>query len=352
MTSLQKTYPLNTATVLADIAPVLDGLARCSDIAGFNAIAAALPIFCHAGFECPLGNDEPGLDFLHCLRRQEESRYLVQATSAHDVWQRLRHFGALWRDGADGLDQIPNCWLEFDLGDRAALDFPIPSLFLNIPAIAPAAYDAILDQVCAALRIQRSSTTRAAMMRLQQVFGPVSSACETGFWLARPVTAVRMVFTKIEASANRLTDLLAGAGHPAPSILRRAPLPALWPRSGAVAVAVDVDDEIAPDCAVELYPLPPDKPFPIEAQIEAQRRLLQDLVAGGLCTARKSARVTAWQGRRCYGQDTGLDAGIWLRRGINHIKLSVKPHRPVSAKAYLSLSGLALKLQRTTDALA
>lgn len=337
--------------MLADHETLLaDGLARPGDMSGFRAIAALLPKFCHAGFECPLGNDEPGLDFLHCLRRMEESRYLVEGPCTDAVWRRLRCFGTLWREGADGLDRIPNCWLEFDLRDRAAADFPIPSLFVNTPAIGPAEYDATIEHVGAALQIERSSTTRAAMVRMHEVFGPVSSACETGFWLSRATTAVRMVFTKIEASPDTVMDLLARAGHPTPSILRRAPVLALWPVSGSTSIAVDVTDGIVPGVSVELYPLPPGKAFPVEAHAEAQRRLFRDLVEAGLCTARKNARVTSWQGSVCYGEDPELDARIWLRRGINHVKLSVKPDRPVSAKAYLSLSGLALKQERTAHA--
>lgn len=339
--------------MLADHAVLLvDGLARPGDLTGFQAIAALLPKFCHAGFECPLGDDKPGLDFLHCLRRMEESRYLVEAPFSHGVWRRLRRFGTLWRDGVDGLYRIPNCWLEFDLRDRAAPEIPTPSLFVNIPAIGPSEYDATIEHVGAALEMVRSSATRAAMFRMHEVFGSASSACETGFWLARPTTAVRMVFTRLRASPDELMDLLASAGHPHPSILRRAPVPVLWPASGSVSVAVDVADEIAPGCTIELYPLPPGRAFPVEAHTQAQRRLLEDLVAAGLCTVRKNARVTRWQGGVCYGEDPDIDARIWLRRGINHVKLSVKPDQPISAKAYLSLSGLALKQERTAHALA
>ena len=172
MTLPQKTWQLDTASVLADHATLLlDGLARPDDLADFQAIAAVLPKFCHAGFECPLGDDQPGLDFLHCLRRTEESRYLAEAPFTHGVWRRLRRFGTLWRDGVDGLHRIPNCWLEFDLRDRTATEIPIPSLFVNIPAIAPTEYDATLEHVGAALEVVRSSATRAAMFRMHEEIG-------------------------------------------------------------------------------------------------------------------------------------------------------------------------------------
>ena len=352
MASLQKTYALDTAAVLAGHAALLsDGLARPGDLAAFHGVAAVLPTFCHAGFECPLGDDAPGLDFLHCLRRAEESRYLVEAPFADGAWGRLRRFGALWREGADGLDRVPSCWLEFDLRGRAAAEVPPPSLFVNVPATGAAGYDAAVERACAALGVARSAAMRDAMARTYEVLGPVSSACETGFWLSRPTAAVRMVFTRVRASSpDELAGLLARAGHPAPSVVRRGPVAALWPASGSVAVGVDVTDGIAPGCAVEVYPLPPERVLPAEFQAEAQRRLFGDLVAAGLCTGGKAARVTGWPGSVGYGEDPGLDARIQLRRGINHVKLGVGPGRPASAKAYLSLSGVALRRERTDHA--
>jgi hypothetical protein len=341
---LQKTCQLDTASVLSDHASLLaGGLARPAEMANFHAIAALLPKFCQAGFECPLGDDEPGLDFLHCLRRTEESRYLVEAPVAHVVWRRLKHFGTLWRNGADALDRIPNCCLEFDLRNQPATDVPAPSLFVNVPATDPAEYDATLEHVGSALQIARNSATRAAMIRMYEVFGSLSSACETGFWLSRRTPAIRMVLMKIQASPDGVIDLLARAGHPDPSIVRRAPVPALWPIAGSISIGVDVTEETSPGCSVELYPLPPDRAFPEEVQAEAQRRLLEDVVAAGLCTANKNARVMSWPGSVCHGDDPDLHAQIWLRRAIHHIKLSIKPEQPVSAKAYLSLSGLAAK---------
>lgn len=348
---LQKTHQLGTASVLAGHASLLaGGLARPADMAGLRVIAALLPTCCHAGFECLLGDDEPGLDFLHCLRRTEESRDLVEAPVAHAVWQRLRHFGTMWRNGADALDRIPNCWLEFDLRNQRATDVPVPSLFVDVPATGPAEYDATLEHVGAVLQMARNSATRAAMIRMYEVFGPLSSACETGFWLSRPTTAIRMVFMKVQASPDGVIDLLARAGHPDPSIVRRAPVPALWPTSDSISIGVDVAERTSPGCAIELYPVPPDRAFPEEVHAEAQRRLLEDIVAAGLCTAKKKAHVMSWPGTDCHGDDPDVDAQIWLRRAIHHVKLSITAERPVCAKAYLSLSGLAVKRERTAHA--
>lgn len=336
--------------MLADHTSLLaGGLAHSADMTRFGAVAALLPRFCHAGFECPLGDDEPGLDFLHCLRRTEESRYLVDSPRADVIWRRLRRFGTVWRTGGTALDRIPNCWLEFDLRRQHTTDAPAPSLFVHVPATSPAEYDAAVEQVGAALQMARSPATRAAMIRLYETFGPYSSGCETGFWLARRTPAIRMVFMKIQAPPDGVMELLERAGHPDPAIVRRTPVPGLWPSSGCTAIGVDVTERVAPGCSVELYPLPPDRAFTDDVYVEVQRRLLEDVVAAGLCTAGKYARVMRWPAIVSQGHDADRRAEIWLRRAV-HVKLTVKPEQPVSAKGYLSLSGLAVTRERPVHA--
>jgi hypothetical protein len=342
---------LDTARVLADHAPLLGtGLASAGDLAALQKIAAVLPDVCHAGFECPLDTNEPGVDFLYCLRRAEESRHLLEAPPANGVWSWLRRFAAAWREGTGRLDRIPHAWLEFDLRRRLAAGVPAPSLFVNTPAMVVADYDATIAQLAGILGWVRGGATRTAMLRLHEVFGPVSAACETGFWLSRQTTTLRMVFARIEASAEAVVTLLARAGHPNPSLLLGAPLPALWPADGSVSVALDVADGVATGCAIELYPLPPGQTFPAEAHAAVQGRLFEELVCAGLCTAARKLHATGWPGGLGYGNDPRLGATLRVQRAMSHVKLSVKPGRPVAAKAYLSLSGLALKKERTADA--
>lgn len=346
----QKTHALGTARVFADHEALLGaGLARPGDLASLRAIAGMLPDVCHAGFECPLGDDEPGVDFLYCLRRAEESRHLLDAPPDDGAWSRLRRFAACWRQEGE-LARIPNAWLEFDLRARQAAVVPAPSLFVNTPVSTTADYDAAIDRLADLLGCARSAATRAAMIRLHEVLGPVSAACETGFWLSRPTAALRMVFVGIEASSETVVALLDRAGHPGPAVLREAPLPALWPAGGSVSVALDVADDVAPGCAVELYPLPPDRAFPAADHAIAQGRLLERLASFGLCTDARRRQVTGWAGDLDYGDDPEIDARLLLRRAVNHVKLSIRRGRRVSAKAYLSLTGLALRQQATAHA--
>src|SRR6185436_8133192 len=111
---------------------------------------------------------------------------------------------------------------------------PVPSPFVHCPAIDPAGYEATIESAGRALRVTRSSAQRAAMTRVYTALGPLSSACETGFWLARATPSVRMVFMKVQASPEDVIDRLSMAWHPDASILRHAAVPALWRMSGSV----------------------------------------------------------------------------------------------------------------------
>ncbi|SFU16783.1 hypothetical protein SAMN05444141_11329 [Pseudovibrio denitrificans] len=349
-----KSYCLNTALILRDHAAQLqNGLVRSEDWERLQFLAKMFPQFCHAGFEVPLGESSPGADFLICLRRQKESGHLLNIVSPDENWRRLRRFALKWREGRNFLDCIPNCWLEFDLLQMKTDGHLEPSLFVNVPVKAVNKYADVIDQLADLLSFPVSRACRDEAGRVVKIIAPHADAIETGFWLSRPTTGLRLVFMKLRRSPEQLIALLAEAGHPNPAALNSASLSSLWPVGGSIALALDIQENISLNIGIELYASPAGKPIDLADDLDNKFRLLTSLRDTGLCTASKMKNILGWQGTRSYGEAPELEGEVCLYRSLNHVKLSLSSKEQLpSAKAYLALTALAYRKRETQHAFA
>jgi len=366
---IYKTCSFDLATALHDVRPLLCGdLGSAENFDAGLEIARILPSFGHAGFECPLGTDTPGMDFGTCLRRIDEGGQLTPAPgtdsftalqAADPVWRHLAAFAAEWRrDDSTLATSTPTVWLEFDLGRDASRTLPTPSLFVKFmgdgnrhaDALARSnAFRALIEKTVEILGLKPKESTIRNLVVCHREFQDISESCEIGFWLSRRTSDIRLVFTKIQAPAAVVEERLRRMGWPGDMSLRTPPWSFLWPAEGSVSVALDVGADIAPGIALELYPLPPNKPIPFGEIAESWAEMTTKLIDLELCSSAKRRAILNWLGGTLYAPACAQDAEIpvddtryLVRRGINHIKISSRTGHELKAKAYLSITALTM----------
>lgn len=344
-----------------------------------------LPLVSGGGFEVRLasGPTKPVDLALHTtaaaggmalLAREQVTRDAPASDEAAAAWQRLRAFAELHQAPGSLLrEAVPAAWLEFDLDADAAL--PPPNFFIRLddhfgspPIQGPMALARqlasrnLLQQAAQHLGVEPQAGALEALALCLRHRPGAASVKFLGVMLARPGRTFRLALGDVPLS--ELTAYLRDIGWPGD---HRSLVPLLYfmeQHVDSVALQLDIaDGGVQARLGLELSFNRARQPH---AQSEAQwDRLLEALKALALCDPAKAQAVRAWPGLlRKADMPDQWPAGFserqaWLRRSINHIKLTYEPtrdmpvqegefgpsplaylvvHRIVTAKAYLAFN--------------
>lgn len=321
-----------------------------------QAALAQLPLLSGGGFEVRLaGNASRPIDLaLHAtaaggimdllasgpLARELPAGEAGEA--AQEAWQRLRGFAQQHRAAGSLLrEALPQAWFEFDLDADGEL--PPPNFFARLDDHFGA------PPIQGPMALARQLASRNLLRDAAQLLGtaPQAGALEAlalclrhrpgaasvkfvGAMLARPGRGLRLALSDLPLS--ELTAYLRDIGWPGD---HRALVPLLYfieEHVGAVALQLDIaDDGVQPRLGLELA-------FGRVREPAGQwARLLAALHGLALCEPAKAQAVQAWPGLVRKADMPGQwPAGFserqaWLRRSINHIKLSYEPVRDMPA---------------------
>ena len=340
-----------------------------------------LPIVSGGGFEVRLGSGEAkAIDLaLHTTAAAGGMRLLASAQVTRDappsdaassVWQRLRAFATQHQAPGELLrEAVTGTWLEFDLDEDQLL--PAPNVFLRLEDEFGA------PPILGPLALARQLASHRQMQRAVQHLGtePPTAALESlalclrhrpgaaslkflGLMLARPVRGFRLALSDVPLT--ELTAYLRSIGWPGD---HRALVPLLYfvrQHADNVALQLDIaDDGVQARLGLELS-------FNQVKDPTAPWTGLLDALSGlALCDPAKAKAVQAWPAmlRKVDAPElwpVGFSARqSWLRRSINHVKLSYEPtqdmpvhegefgpsplaylivNRIVTAKAYLAFN--------------
>jgi hypothetical protein len=327
----------SVADLLRFLEPELSAALGATATAAIIERAESVPLdpFRLVGFELPLSGATDACDLLLqlapavALRRQRAS---LAATAG--AGEELGELLAALSDPADVLyGAVADAWLEYDVGSG---DGRRPSVFAS-PA---ASFEAVLGL---ARRLGASGPEQRALEGLIGRFGDEDRVQQLGVMHGRSRRELRCV---VSIGSPSLVAELARAGWPGETSV----LASVLDRYGAslelrsVAVGFAVDGALHPPVGLELH-------LPRKADAEA---LLARLEADGIADPGVRARLLAWHGHvvdhaglgsppafRVVTEMTGgRSVGAVVRR-IHHVKLTVTPERPLTAKAYLG-AGLRL----------
>jgi len=221
-------------------------------------------------------------------------------------------------------------WLELDLG-RAPQGLPKPLTCARLHGSWDAQW--LVDKLLPALHGRPLTASQKHWLHRGLAELPAAARVLYAFSLAaRPGNAVRLEICGLEPAA-----MIAYLDRWAPATAGRqiAEIAPLVEGCGRYHLSFDVEDGVSPRLGVEcgFERLPHREP--------GWRRLLDRLVAAGLCDAAKRDAVLAWPGTdspwtavaRWPPEAMGL--GGYCVRCLSHVKLVSTPGRPPEAKAYL-----------------
>ncbi|MCW5651053.1 MAG: hypothetical protein KIS62_15005 [Ramlibacter sp.] len=308
------------------------------------------------------------------LARGQVTREAPLDDAAAAAWQRLRAFAEQHRAAGSLLrEAVPQAWFEFDLDADDRL--PPPNFFVrlddpfsNPPILGPMALarqqaaHQLMRRALQPLGVEPSPKALEALALCLRHRPGSASVRFLGVMLARPGRGFRLALSDLPLS--ELTAYLRDIGWPGD---HRPLVPLLYfieQHVDRVALQLDItDDGVQARLGLELAFGRAREPRELP---EAQwTRLLEALQGLALCEPAKARAVQAWPGLvRKIDQPDQWPAGFsarqaWLRRSINHIKLTYEPtpdmpvpegelgpspltylvvHRIVTAKAYLAFN--------------
>jgi hypothetical protein len=323
-------------------------------------LAAAVPgdaAFGMLGLELRLG-DDPAVDLLVCalgaaggpgwLRTMAEARAGRQPGSA---WPAISAFARTWCDGRLA-GRIDGVWLEFDSSDRPrrGAELPVPSVFSSTkptgtrPGAPTPDLSAPTDMLEALLADGRIPGPARVLTRIERALPAGSRIFQVGGMLGRCPPSVRVCVMGPGADAIRLVLDRLGWTGPVEEVER------LLTGLGQLPRRVCLDLDVAPaglggTAGIEVYAGAPDEPV----DASPWPPLLDRLERMNLATPAKRAalatyprtQVSAALGDRLpreYARAATLLAAHRAGRFVmhlHHVKITVSPGRPPTAKAYL-----------------
>lgn len=339
---------LPTALVSAQSRQSITDLASC--------LPGAMTSF--FGFECVLGADRGGADFLLCSTPEEghvgviagrdPDACLAPDLLAAPAWQRVVDFCAAWLVPGSPLSRgLMNLWLEFDTAARADA-LHNPSLFFGVhapaddatPVIQGAAVDAALAELAGAgLHGPRDTLLRATLAALP----PGCYAFQLGLMWSRECPTLRVCLRQLPVAD--VSTLLARLDWPGATAALQDCLAALAPRAARIDVDLDLAATVSPKIGLECY-------FGTDRLAnERLRAFTRYLLEQHLCTAAEADALCAYAGLTvprtsgrpwpAYLHDRARAAGdgvaSCLSRWVHHVKLVLAPETAPLAKAYLAV---------------
>lgn len=322
--------------------------------ARLQALVAPYPTaICHQfGFECRLGESAAEPDLAVCIGPhpgQVATLAEFAATRGEGgVWPRLAALAAALQ-AADA--PMYNCWLEFDVAGNIV---PAPSVFVGArkphAASAPEAGRAMpASQAWIGTTLALLRGEVALPLALEAHIARVLGALPAGAWMyqagamtARAGAPVRLCLRDLPASA--LPGFLASVGWRGDARLVLSRLAGLV---DDVRLGLDVgEDGVGSRLGLECY-------VTGDARLGTRLpALVAALVAHGLCLEANAQALLAWPGltheRRHAAiwpaslRATAPGEGNVFRRWVHHVKLSIAPTGPPTAKAYIGAENVTV----------
>jgi len=322
---------LTSADVLDRIADVLPAaLVGPAELALIRRVADRLPMSATLGFESALASPAAAVDLGVAFQAGEESRVLAGLhpdqdlsgdLSPHPAWQHTRVCAAALQN-VPSVDQL---WLEFDLPD-AAQGVPVPSLFLGVAPTVDVGW--VTDTAIPLLAgCETPVPLRGRLDSCLRHLPTHACAFQVGAMHARHDPRVRLCLGMPSWTAT--TSYLTNVGWPGPIDAVAEVATTLAPLVPRVALDLEIGADIGPRIGVECYPSLSRRP-----EIDpAWPRLLEWLVAAGLCLPEKRDGLLAWPG---YRVETIWWPRVFARR-LHHVKLVFDQNGLTGAKAYFGV---------------
>lgn len=287
--------------------------------------------------ECRLGEGDMPVDVSVGYTNRLLS--FVQGQSAHRDWSDIGRFVPLWQQEAGPLDRIVMLGLEWD----ADAETSRPSVFFafeNHGVISSSGAQAsrngmieLVDAIEAAFQWSWSDATRHTLQRAIAAAPPGTEVPYLGVMAPRPGQPVRLGFRPNTVDA--ILDLIdcmswPGERHRLTEVLDC--FDCLLKRPPVLAVDI-VDGRILPRLGLELITAENG-----QRDMENFDKLLDQMVALGLCTTEKKSGVRAWlnaETQKTSYIDAFLGTGMKMERRVSHFKLTLDKGQ-LSAKGYLT----------------
>jgi hypothetical protein len=248
-------------------------------------------------------------------------------------------FVGRWAARPRWRDRAPALWLEHDLDDTGEGAGPASPPLL-CARLAPGATSRWVAATLLPAMLGRPlpAARRRLLLRCWRAIPEPARPLYVFALLSRPGAAVRLELAGGLDLAGAI-DYLRRLGAPGPAAGVAALQPLLGD-AGRLHLSLDLGEEILPRVGVEVS-------FPHQPAREPRwRRLLDRLVAAGLCAPAARDAVLAWP-----GQDSLWSAGARWPAGpgaaaarcvrcLSHVKLVCDGPRPPSAKVYLLFAPL------------
>lgn len=319
-----------------------------SDLASSLArLAAHLPPLSCAGLEFPLqGATLPQqADLQLGLRSADDAARLLrwlalpaqQPLAAVPAWQAVQRFCAAGLLG----ERNTELWLELDAvadTDPGANERPPLSVFVRLPAQADAA--AAIAEVLQALGLSLPAARGAALAELLCACRAQVRVTHLGCMLGRAGAPMRLIVEGLVA--DRLEAWLRSLRWHGDGAALRAAWELCSLHGDRLRLALTVDECLRDDLGIEVF-------IGQRGHDPRWHPALQALVAAGTCSRERSDAVLRWPAplhpatARAAWPASLICAALlrepgdsgWLDCRISHVKLSLRPDQPLSAKAYL-----------------
>lgn len=296
-------------------------------------LAQRLPPVSTAGLEISLGGDGP-VDLQQRIRGPEElrrlARWLARMEQPENSWRRLRD--ALGRiEGS--VDEI---WLELDEEAAGHAGGPPVSVFACLRA--EGATDTVF-RVLDSFEVRISATQRSALEQCLAECAGGARLTHLGLMLGRPGAPIRLIIERVRP--EDLESFLRRSGWPGPIDTAADFAANLFVHTDRIRLALTLGETFSADIGFECFVGDP------TAMDQRWRRLLDELVALGLCTAPHRERLLAWPGSLSPATTEGwpdtliVDALLrdaqdvrWIDCRLSHVKISLPAKGAARAKGY------------------
>lgn len=316
-------------------------------------IGRFLPHLSASGFECRLGETDPGADLgIRFWPPERGPEYLAGLNvrphdnlpaflSQAEPWQRIQAFAARWAQPGTLLHrEIEDIFLEFDV-DGVPPEVPIPAFFLDFRKQAEHRIPTLREALTLLWGQALTPEVERQLMRCLELLPDGAVLYSVGAMFSRGLQGVRLYFHHMRS--DEIPGYLARAGW-------RGSIAAItelldWMPPG-LTLCVDVGQQLLPKVGVQYH---------VEDTMRDGKirwlDFLDLLVDRGLCLPGKRTALAVWIGHmhershsdvwptnlRLLTERLGRRALSVFLRTLNHVKVSYEPDRPLEAKAYLGM---------------
>jgi hypothetical protein len=343
------------------VSPVLAG---SESIALLETMTGVVPAFAALGLECRLSGDgRPVLDLQLGATAGREATAATRGLSRAlerdelpDAWEPVYRLCREWQSPDSALGRaVAEVWCELDVIPGAAtidLTAVVPSVFVVFKPVEEiermAAIDRALDVLVGG---DAAEPLRAAVDRCAAASPDGAWVSHIGVMLGRSVKALRIHVSGVPLWA--LGDYLAAVDWPGDADRAIAAAGLLLDRGDWLVLCLDVVGELLPRLGLECGF---NQRWGLDPRWEP---LLDRLVDAELSSVEKTQALLSWPGiitpaAPVPWPDALITAGLSMpahklgvvERRLSHVKITVGPHEPPSAKAYFGAGHVTHDLVR------